>query len=59
MQPYKLQMEMQKQFIHEHPKDATNWKMPEVESFVSDPRVHTIARKKDYKRSSQMNSKNN
>ena len=39
MQAYKLQMKMLKHFVHEHPKDSTSWKMPEVQS---DPRVHSI-----------------
>ena len=42
VQAYKLQMEMQKHFVHEHPKDSTSWKMLEVQSLVSDPRVHVI-----------------
>ena len=41
-QSYKLQMEMQKHFVHEHPKDSTSWEMPEVQSLVSDPRVYSI-----------------
>ena len=28
VQSYKLQMEMQKHFVHEHPKDSTSWEMP-------------------------------
>ena len=42
VQAYKLQMEMQKHFVHEHPKDSASWKMPEVQSHVSDPRVCSI-----------------
>ena len=42
VQANKLQMEMQKHFVHEHPKDSTSWEMPEVQSLVSDPRVHSI-----------------
>ena len=42
VQSDKLQMEMQKHFVHEHPKDSTSWEMPEVQSLVSDPRVHSI-----------------
>ena len=42
VQAYKLQMEMRKHFIHEHPKDSTSWNMPEVQSLVSDPRGHII-----------------
>ena len=38
----KLQLEMQKHFVHEHPKDSTSWEMLEVQSLVSDPRVHSI-----------------
>ena len=39
---YKLQMEMQKHFFHEHPKDSTSWEMPEGQSLVNDPRVYSI-----------------
>ena len=42
VQAYKLQMEMQKHFVHEHPTDSLSWKMPEVQSLVSDPRVYSI-----------------
>ena len=42
VQSYKLQMEMQKHFVHEHPKDSISWEMLEVQSLVSDPRVHNI-----------------
>ena len=35
-------MEMQKHFVHEHPKDSTSWEMLEVRSLVSDQRVHII-----------------
>ena len=42
VQAYKLLMEMQKHFVHEHPKDSASWEMPEVQSLVSDPRVHSI-----------------
>ena len=38
VQAFKLQMEMQKHFVHEHPKDSTS----EVQSLVSDPRVYSI-----------------
>ena len=41
VQAYKLQMAMQKRFVHEHPKDSTSWETPEVQSLVSDPR-HSI-----------------
>ena len=41
-QAYKLLMEMQKHFVHEHPKDSTSWEMPEVQSLVNDPRVYSI-----------------
>ena len=37
-----LQMEMQKHFVHEHPKDSTSWEMPEVQSLVKDPIVYSI-----------------
>ena len=42
VQAYKLQMAMQKHFVHEHPKDSTSWEMPKIQSLVSDPRVHII-----------------
>ena len=42
VQAYKLQMEMQKHFVHEHPKDSASSKMLEVQSLVSDPRVYSI-----------------
>ena len=42
VQAYKLQMEMQKHFVHEHPKDSTSWEMPEVQSLINDPRVCSI-----------------
>ena len=42
VQAYKLQMAMQKHFVHEHPKDSTSWEMPEIQSLASDPRVHSI-----------------
>ena len=42
MQAYKLQMEMQKHFIHEHLDDSTSWRRPEVQSLASDPRVYSI-----------------
>ena len=42
VQAYKLQMAMQKHFVHAHPKDSASWDMPEVQSLVSDPRVHSI-----------------
>ena len=41
-QSYKLQMEMQKHFVHEHPKDSSSWEMPEVQSLINDPRVYSI-----------------
>ena len=40
VQAHKLQMEIV--FFHEHPKDSTSWKMPEVQSLASDPRVYSI-----------------
>ena len=42
MQAYKVQMEMQKHFVHEHPKESTSWEMLEVQFLVSDPRVQNI-----------------
>ena len=41
-QAYKLQMELQKHFVHEHPKDSTCWELPDVQSIVNDPRVYSI-----------------
>ena len=38
VQSYKLQMEMQKHFVHEHPKDSSSWEMPEVQSLINDPK---------------------
>ena len=42
VQSYKLQMEMQKHFVHEHPKDSSSWEMPEIQSLIIDPRVYSI-----------------
>ena len=42
VQAYRLQVEMQKHFVHEHPKDSTSWKMPEVQSLARDRRVYSI-----------------
>ena len=42
VQSYKLQMEMQKHFVHEHPKDSSLWEVPEVQSLINDPRVYSI-----------------
>ena len=42
VQFYKLHMEMQKRFVHEHPKDSPSWKTLEVQSLVSDPRVYSV-----------------
>ena len=42
VQSYKLQMEMQKHFVHEHLKDSTGWEMPEVQSLINDPRVYSF-----------------
>ena len=36
VQSYKLQMEMQEHFVHEHPKDSSSWENP------NDPRVYSI-----------------
>ena len=35
-------MDMQKHFVHEHPKDSASWEMPEVQSLINDPRVYSI-----------------
>ena len=42
VQSYKLQMEMQKHFVHEHHKDSSSWEMLEVQSLINDPRVFCI-----------------
>ena len=34
VQSYKLQMEMQKHFVHAHPKDSASWDMLEVQSLL-------------------------
>ena len=42
VQSYKLQVEMRKHFVHEHPEDSSSWEMPEVQSLINDPRVYSI-----------------
>ena len=42
VQSYKLQTEMRKQFVHEHPEVSSSWEMLEVQSLINDPRVHSI-----------------
>ena len=42
VQAYKLQIEMQKHFDQKHPTDSASWKMSDVQSLVSDPRVYSI-----------------
>ena len=42
VQACKLQMEVQKHFIHAHTKNFTSWRMPEVQSLASDPRVYSF-----------------
>ena len=42
VQSYKLQMEMRKHFVHEHPEVSSSWEMPEVQSLFNDPRVYSI-----------------
>ena len=42
VQRYKLQMEMRRHFVHEHPEVSSSWEMPEVQSLISDPRVYSI-----------------
>ena len=42
VESYKLQIEMQKHFVHEHPKDSNSWEIPEVQSLINDPRVYSI-----------------
>ena len=39
---YKLQMEMRKHFVHEHPEVSSSWETPEVQSLINDPRVYSI-----------------
>ena len=41
-QSYKLQMELQKHFVREHPEVSSSWEMPEVHSLINDPRVYSI-----------------
>ena len=41
-QSYKLQMEMQKHFVHEHPKVYSSWEMPEIHTLINNPRVYSI-----------------
>ena len=41
-QSYKLQMEMRKHFVREHPEVSSSWEMPEVQSLINDPRVYSI-----------------
>ena len=42
VQSYKLQMEMRKHFVHEHPEVSSSWEMPEVQSLITDPRMYSI-----------------
>ena len=42
VQSYKLQMEMQKHFVHEHPKNSSSWEMLEVQSLINDSKVYSI-----------------
>ena len=42
VQSYKLQLEMRKHFVHEHPEVSSSWEMPEVQSLINDPRVYSI-----------------
>ena len=42
VQSYKLQMEMRKHFVHEHPEDSSSWEILEVQSLINDPRVYSI-----------------
>ena len=42
VQSYKLQIEMRKHFVHEHPEISSSWEMPEVQSLINDPRVYSI-----------------
>ena len=39
---YKLQMEMRRHFVHEHPEVSSSWEMLEVQSLINDPRVYSI-----------------
>ena len=38
VQSYKLQMEMRKHFVHEHPELSSSWEMHEVQSLINDPK---------------------
>ena len=42
VQRYKLQMEMRKHFVHEHPEVPGSWEILEVQSLINDPRVYSI-----------------
>ena len=42
VQACKLQVEVQKHFIHAHTKNFTSWRMPEVQSLASEPRVYSF-----------------
>ena len=42
VQSYRLQMEMRKHFVHEHPEVSCSWEMPDVQSLINDPRVYSI-----------------
>ena len=42
VQSYKLQMEMRKHFVHEHPEVSSSWEMPEVQSLINDTKVYSI-----------------
>ena len=35
-------MQVADDFIHEHPKNCQSWRVPEVQSLASDPRVYSI-----------------
>ena len=39
VQSYKLQMEMRKHFVHEHPEVSSSWEMPEVQSLINGSQV--------------------
>ena len=42
VQSCKLQVEMRKHSVHEHPEVSSSWEMPEVQSLIHDPRVYSI-----------------
>lgn len=42
MQAYWRQLEAGNHFLHEHPKDADSWNMPEIVELANDKRVYKV-----------------